>query len=157
LCGKTDSEGCNILHYALQNNLPLAVYRCIITCGVDINALNNMCATPLYLASWYPSEQTFERYKLLLEYGADPNIHPIFHGSQHVPLHYVIVQQTWHLDKLDPNIYAGVYQLLIEYGANVNYVGVNGKSALYWAFHNTKICTMLFEKWRKHISRCTKH
>ncbi|KAJ8668031.1 hypothetical protein QAD02_009694 [Eretmocerus hayati] len=69
---------------------------------VDIGCIN--CA-PIHLVIWYDSDSCVDAVKLLLEYGADPNVKDF---KNNTPLHY-----------MTKNRHSEIIDLLVNYGADV--------------------------------------
>lgn len=100
------------------------------------NQYSNDGFTPLSLAAFF--NQT-EIAKLLLEYGADPNLHAT-NPSKVNALHSAVAKENYELCKI-----------LIEYGVNVNAPQMQNVTALHSAVHrgNLKLVKLLVENGAK--------
>jgi len=103
--------GCSPLHSASDFG-DLELIRILLEYGADINAQNDVGATPLY---WATTSGLPEAICALLEQGADPNIS--MYGM--TPLHPAVEQGS-----------TAIVRLLLEHGAGVDAVDINGKTAL---------------------------
>lgn len=68
-----DSDGSTPLHFAAKGG-SAEVVRLLLDAGADVNATNNKSESPLYNAVGNTTQAALEIQRVLLEYGADPNI-----------------------------------------------------------------------------------
>ena len=73
----------------------------------------------------YLSDYQYEAIKLLLEYGANPNTENSRYRSP-------LMLYCWRRDSDLEDDVTRIPQLLLEYGANINQVDVDGNTALWW-------------------------
>jgi ankyrin repeat protein len=98
-----------LMYAALSNNNP-EVIELLINSGANVNAKNTHGLTPLYFAVSSENENSFAIIKLLLEHGAN------------IRTRDPLMRQSILHTAADSNCSSDVFELLIEYNAEVNSV-----------------------------------
>lgn len=111
---QTDADGATALHWAAYHD-DLESVDLLITAGANVNAANDLGATPL----WNASTNGVPVAKRLLEAGANPNLALI---AGETPLMAAARAGQ-----------AAVVELLLAKGANADARGPRGQTALMWA------------------------
>ena len=111
------TQGLSLIYLAAAEGWSKEILQTIIDHGHDVNTIDKDCRTALMLAYW---KENVEAIRFLLNAGADPNIanavgatcihHAVFGGCNKETL-----------------------QIIIEYGANVNAIDKNSRTALMLA------------------------
>jgi ankyrin repeat protein len=109
-----DADGATALHWAAYRD-DLESVDLLVTAGANVNAANDLGATPL----WNASTNGVAVAKRLLDAGANPNL-ALLAGE--TPL--IAAARAGQ---------AGVVELLLAKGANANARGPRGQTALMWA------------------------
>jgi ankyrin repeat protein len=133
----------NILHYLLKipfNNKLFKFLQIILSRGIDVNLQSNFLYTPLTVALLF--NQPYKVIKLLLEYGANPNIIGLekYNALESYLFHRVVNRP--HI--IDPDIVA----LLISYGTKITGKFESGNSILHFAARhdlNPKVIKLLMD------------
>ena len=113
-----DSDGNSPLWVAVRFSNPEGV-KCLLAARADANARGGMDWTPLHCLSF--CEPDIATARLLIQHGADPNAVESRYGQ--TPLHYAV--RVTHSPLL--------VKLLIDAGANVNAVALDGDTPLQFA------------------------
>lgn len=151
-CGASVNDGDNDantpLHYAFKVGMllrrpgcghcvsgarqPTSTVGMLLKMGAWVNVLNNEGETPLYLAC-VSDDKEFKQVKLLLSYGADPNLAAksksicSSQGGKSYPLSYAVSQGSLNLVKL-----------LLDGGAQLENAETGGRTPLHLAVEGIK-------------------
>jgi uncharacterized protein len=140
-----DLNGATNLMYAARNEDPAAVKK-MLKLGVPVNARNNAGATALMIAVRYGSMYSrFEKARLLLEAGADPNIvagektsGSSGDQSENCESALIDIAAEADLDSIQ-NKPLSIVDLLIANRADVNFTCRDGQTALFRAIYNGQV------------------
>ncbi|CAN5617547.1 hypothetical protein BH20ACI4_BH20ACI4_23720 [soil metagenome] len=141
-----DDNGETNLMFAARNGNAAAVGK-MLERGVPVNARNKQGSTALMFAviGYGTMKSRFEKVKLLLEAGADPNIinEQKFggsSGSQFERCETALINVAGDADAdADENAPLSIIDLLIAHKADVNFTCQNGWNALHRAIYNGQV------------------
>ena len=122
-----DSEGNDILLYAILNESPNEMIKTIINSNADVNTKNNIDQTPLTVAL---AQKNVELVKMLIKAGADTGNMP---DGQNL-LFYAY----------DKKVPLDIISELLDNGADINSVDFEGNNLLLKALKNDDETTALF-------------
>ena len=131
-------KGTTLMHYAITN-VHWDLIDLLIEKGLSCNVRDEKEFTPLYCLLQDFTHWTNEKIKKLIEKGLDVNcpVHTFPTGKPNYALHTVVEKGRLNLTKI-----------LVENGANIDILDINGKSALHYATKDLKsgILVYLIEK-----------
>ena len=115
------------LHFAVLCQNPMNS-KIMLTCGIEIEARDNRGYTALHMAAKKGHEQNC---KMLLEYGANPNVHGDKPKYYQTPLHQATTQK--------------VVQHLLKYGADPNAIMMKSNDKAQLTILNKKSAKKLVQ------------
>lgn len=122
-----DKRHKSVLMTAVESNAPIETMQCLLDAGADVNARDKNWKTALYYAS-SNINITFDVFKLLMDYGADPKIRS---KTGHSPLSELMAIRTSDRKEFAPYAKPCLekIEILLKAGVDVNTLLISAVNA----------------------------